>query len=60
MNNSPLYNPPHERQHYQFLRDGRSIWVLYIDIVKFHEVEFRRGYKTCNRILEEVEKEIRS
>lgn len=58
MNNNPLYNPPHESQLYQFLRDGHSIWILYIDIVKFHEVEFRRGYKTCNRILEEVEKEI--
>lgn len=57
-NEHPQYNQPHERQLYQFLRDGRSIWVLYIDIVKFHEVEFRRGYKTCNRILEEVEKEI--
>ncbi|AHF06252.1 GGDEF domain-containing protein [Desulfitobacterium metallireducens] len=58
MNNSAQYNQPHERQLYQILRDGRSIWVLYLDIVKFHEVEFRRGYKTCNRILEEVEKEI--
>lgn len=58
MNKVLHYNQPHEQQLYQLLRDGHSIWVLYLDIVKFHEVEFRRGYKTCNRILEEVEKEI--
>lgn len=58
MNKFRQYSQPHERQLYQLLRDGYSIWVLYLDIIKFHEVEFRRGYKTCNRILEEVEKEI--
>lgn len=58
MNNNLQCNQSHEHKLHQFLREGYSVWVLYIDIVKFHEVEFRYGYKTCNRILEIVEKEI--
>ncbi len=32
--------------------------MLYLDIVKFHEVEFRYGYKICTQILDEIEREI--
>lgn len=52
------YYQPHEQQLYVLLNEGHTIWVLYLDIVKFHEIEFRQGYKTCNRILEEIEREI--
>lgn len=43
---------------YRLLRDEKTIWVLYLDIVKFHEVEFRYGYKICSQILDEIEREI--
>ena len=58
MNTTSRYNQSQEERLYKLLRDGYSIWVLYLDIVKFHEVEFRRGYETCNRILEELKKSI--
>lgn len=56
MNKISRFNQPQEERLYKLLRDGYSVWVLYLDIVKFHEVEFRRGYATCNRILDEMEK----
>lgn len=48
------------RQHklYRLLREGKTIWVLYLDIVKFHEVEFNYGYQICNQILIEMEREL--
>lgn len=58
MNTTSRNNPSQEERLYKLLRDGYSIWVLYLDIVKFHQVEFRRGYATCNRILEELKKSI--
>lgn len=58
MNKISRFNQPQEEKLYKILRDGYSVWVLYLDIVKFHEVEFRRGYATCNRILDELEKSI--
>jgi diguanylate cyclase (GGDEF)-like protein len=42
----------------QLLQSGHSLWILYLDIVKFHEVEFRQGYRICNKILKEIEAEI--
>lgn len=47
-----------QRKLYRLLRDESTIWVLYLDIVKFHKVEFRYGYKICRQILEEIEREI--
>lgn len=44
----------------RLLADGKTIWILYIDIVKFHEVEFRSGYKACHQILQRLETEIES
>lgn len=41
------------------LTDQQPIWVLYLDVIKFSEVEFRHGYKICNFILEELESEIK-
>lgn len=43
----------------QLLQSGYSLWILYLDILKFHEVEFRQGYQICNQILKEIEDEIR-
>ncbi|AFM40690.1 diguanylate cyclase (GGDEF) domain-containing protein [Desulfosporosinus acidiphilus SJ4] len=43
---------------YRFLKDNKTIWVVYLDIVNFHEVEFRYGYKVCQEILTEIENEI--
>ena len=43
----------------RLLRDEKTIWVLYLDIVKFHEVEFRCGYKICQQILTEIESELK-
>ena len=43
---------------YHLLSDENTIWVLYLDIVKFHEVEFRYGYQTCRQILTEIDNEI--
>jgi diguanylate cyclase (GGDEF)-like protein len=43
----------------QLLQSGHTLWILYLDIVKFHEVEFRQGYRICNQILQEIEEEIR-
>jgi len=47
-----------QQKLYRLLRDEKTIWVLYLDIVKFNEVEFRYGYKTCRQILDEIEHEI--
>ena len=47
-----------QQKLYRLLRNEKTIWVLYLDIVKFHEVEFRYGYKTCRQILAEIENEI--
>ncbi|TGE33975.1 EAL domain-containing protein [Desulfosporosinus sp. Sb-LF] len=47
-----------QQKLYRLLRDEKPIWVLYLDIVKFHEVEFRYGYKICRQILDELEREI--
>ncbi|WP_407311455.1 GGDEF domain-containing protein [Desulfosporosinus sp. SB140] len=43
---------------YRLLKNDKTIWVLYLDIVNFHEVEFRYGYKICQEILAEIENEI--
>lgn len=45
---------------YRSLHEGKSIWVLYLDIVKFQEVEFSYSYHTCQQILEEIEQEIKT
>ncbi|HBW34705.1 bifunctional diguanylate cyclase/phosphodiesterase [Desulfosporosinus sp. BICA1-9] len=47
-----------QQKLYRLLRDEKTIWVLYLDIVKFQEVEFRYGYKICRQILDEIEREI--
>ena len=47
-----------QQKLYRLLRDKKTIWVLYLDIIKFHEVEFRYGYKICNQILAEIESEL--
>lgn len=47
-----------QRKLYRLLKEDRTVWVLYLDIVKFQEVEFRYGYKTCRLILDEIEREI--
>jgi len=47
-----------QQKLYRLLRDKKTIWVLYLDIVKFNEVEFRYGYKICRQILDEIEREI--
>lgn len=47
-----------QRKLHRLIRDDKTVWVLYLDIVKFHEVEFRYGYKVCRQILEEIEHEI--
>ena len=48
-----------QQKLYRLLRDKKTIWVLYLDIIKFQEVEFRYGYKICNQILAEVENELK-
>ncbi|SDH14192.1 GGDEF domain-containing protein [Desulfosporosinus hippei] len=47
-----------QRKLCRLLREDKTIWVLYLDIVKFQEVEFRYGYKICRQILDEIEREI--
>jgi len=47
-----------QQKLYRLLRDKKTIWVLYLDIVKFHELEFRCGHKICNQILTEIEAEL--
>ena len=47
-----------QQKLYRLLRNKKTIWVLYLDIIKFHEVEFRYGYKICNQILAEIESEL--
>lgn len=47
-----------QQKLYRQLREGKMIWVLYLDIVKFHEVEFLYGNKICNQILVEIEREL--
>ncbi|MDR3599825.1 MAG: EAL and GGDEF domain-containing protein [Desulfosporosinus sp.] len=48
-----------QQKLYRFLRDDKTIWVLYLDVVKFHEVEFRYGYKICQKILAKIENELK-
>jgi len=47
-----------QQKFYRLLRDEKAIWVLYLDIVKFDEMEFRYGNKICNQILTELENEL--
>lgn len=47
-----------QQKLYRLIKDKKTIWVLYLDIIKFHEVEFRYGYKICNQILVEIENEL--
>ena len=47
-----------QQKLYRLLREKKTIWVLYLDIIKFQEVEFRYGYKICNQILAEIENEL--
>jgi len=47
-----------QKKLFRLLSDKKTIWVLYLDIIKFHEVEFRYGYKICNQILAEIEREL--
>ncbi|MHB1653314.1 MAG: EAL domain-containing protein [Desulfitobacteriaceae bacterium] len=47
-----------QQKLYRYLEKGQPIWVLYLDIVKFHEIEFRHGNSICKKILEELEQEI--
>lgn len=44
----------------KLLENKQPVWVVYLDIYKFHEVEFRHGIKACRRILEILEQEITS
>lgn len=55
-----MFRSVDKSQHklYRLLREEKTIWVLYLDIVKFHEVEFRYGYQICHQILDEIESEI--
>ncbi|MDA8228258.1 MAG: EAL domain-containing protein, partial [Desulfitobacterium hafniense] len=53
-----LQTQTHSKQLFKFLDQGYSIWVVYLDIIRFHEIEFRVGYVNAVRILEEIEKEI--
>jgi diguanylate cyclase (GGDEF)-like protein len=52
-------SPHHNEKLGQLLQSGFTLWILYLDIAKFNEVEFRQGYRTCHRILQESEEEIR-
>ena len=47
-----------QQKLYSLLRNKKTIWVLYLDIIKFQEVEFRYGYTICNQILQEIENEL--
>ncbi len=47
-----------QQQLYRMIRDEKEVWVLYLDIVKFHKIEFRYGYKVGRQILAELENEI--
>lgn len=47
-----------QQKLYRLLEKGQPVWILYLDIVKFHEIEFRHGNKVCERILEEMQREI--
>lgn len=49
----------HKEKLSQLLQSGHSLWILYLDIAKFHEVEFRQGYQVCAQILDEVVKEMK-
>lgn len=57
-----MIKPIDLNQHklYHLLGSGKPVWVLYLDIVKFHEVEFRYGYKACRHVLDEIETEIQT
>ncbi|AFL99591.1 diguanylate cyclase (GGDEF) domain-containing protein [Desulfitobacterium dehalogenans ATCC 51507] len=48
----------HKEELSHLLQGGYSLWILYLDIAKFHEVEFRQGYRVCAQILDEVVKEM--
>lgn len=48
----------HKEELSHLLQSGHTLWILYLDIAKFHEVEFRQGYKVCTQILDEVAKEM--
>jgi diguanylate cyclase (GGDEF)-like protein len=47
-----------QQKLYRLLKDKKTIWVLYLDIIKFQEVEFRYGYKVCSQILAEIKSEL--
>ncbi|MHB1404517.1 MAG: EAL domain-containing protein [Desulfitobacteriaceae bacterium] len=47
-----------QKKLHQLLCEGHPVWVLYLDLVQFHEVEFRYGNEVCRRILETLEQEL--
>ena len=47
-----------QQKLYRLLKENKTIWILYLDIINFHEVEFRYGYRVCQEILSELENEL--
>ncbi|MGE4272222.1 MAG: GGDEF domain-containing protein [Desulfitobacterium sp.] len=49
----------HTEKLAHLLQGGHPLWILYLDIAKFHEVEFRHGYRICAQILDQVVTEMK-
>ncbi|MDA8442275.1 MAG: EAL domain-containing protein [Peptococcaceae bacterium] len=42
------------------IKNGYPVWIIYMDVQMFQEIEFRQGMEACNRILVEVEAAIKA
>ncbi|MDA8441007.1 MAG: diguanylate cyclase, partial [Peptococcaceae bacterium] len=49
---------PDQAELLRHLNEGHPVWLIYLDIYKFHELEFRYGLKACKQVLLEIELEI--
>ncbi|GAB6175028.1 hypothetical protein JCM15765_45060 [Paradesulfitobacterium aromaticivorans] len=47
-----------QKKLHNYISERHPVWVLYLDLVQFHEVEFRYGNETCRRILDTLEQEL--
>lgn len=49
---------PKQKKLQNLVSQGIPVWVVYLDLFQFHEVEFRYGNEVCRRILDILEHEL--
>lgn len=47
-----------QKKLHHLVSEGYPVWVVYLDLFQFHEVEFRYGNEVCRRILDTLVQEL--